>query len=89
MKTVRNLTKLPIRIPLPHNKVLRLAPGKAGQVKDDAADKAPFQKMIEDGKIEIVVGGGPAPGAAGKSSSPARRTSNAGASGSHRKTGDR
>ena len=54
MKTIRNKTAAPLRIPLPGGKTLHLAPAKAGQVGDKAVDHPRIRKLIEDGKIEIV-----------------------------------
>jgi len=54
MKTIRNKTAAPLRVPLPGGKTLHLAPTKTGQVADKAVEHPAMRKLIEDGKIEIV-----------------------------------
>jgi len=49
-----NKTKRPLKIRLPLGKLLRLAPGKVGQITPKAADFPPIKKMIEDGQLSIV-----------------------------------
>ncbi len=66
MKTVRNKTNEPIKIPLEGGKVLHLGPRKTGQVSDQALDRAAVRKLIDDGRLEIVdAGSGATPGEAG------------------------
>lgn len=63
MKTIKNLTKKPLSVPLPGGKKLFLSPGKTGQIATKAADFAPFVELLEAGQIEIVgEGGGPTTG---------------------------
>ena len=38
MRTVRNTTQLPVRVPLPGGKTLHLGPAKTGQISDQAAE---------------------------------------------------
>jgi len=67
MKTIRNKTAAPLRVPLPGGKTLHLAPAKEGQVGDKAVDHPRIRKLIEDGQIEIVDerSAGPRAGGAG------------------------
>jgi hypothetical protein len=53
MKTIRNTTHRPLRVPLPQGKVLHLGPLKEGQVADHL-DHPPLKKMIDAGEIEVV-----------------------------------
>ncbi len=53
MKTIVNKTTDPLRVPLPHGKVLHLGPRQSGHVAVHDADHPPLKKMIEDGKLEI------------------------------------
>lgn len=55
---IHNKTPRPLKIALPGGKVLRLGPGKTGQITAKAAEHPPVQKLIEDGTIEIVGDGG-------------------------------
>lgn len=65
MKTVRNKTHRPLRVPLPQGKVLHLGPGKTGQIAAQAVDGTGVQRLVAAGELEIVGdGGGPAKGAA-------------------------
>ena len=54
MRTIRNTTRLPLRIPLRGGKVLHLGPAKTGQVADDAVERGALRKMLESGAVEIV-----------------------------------
>jgi hypothetical protein len=56
MRTVRNTTQLPVRVPLPGGKTLHLGPGKTGQISDQAADGKSVQRLIEQGTIELLGG---------------------------------
>src|SRR5262245_58504791 len=67
MKALLNKTRLPIQVPLPGGKVLRLAPGKSGQIRDDALEQPAVKKLIKAGDVEVhedsgreggIVGGG-------------------------------
>ena len=68
MKTIRNKTASPLRIPLPGGKTLHLAPAKTGQVADKAVEHPRFRKLIEEGKIEIAGEGGSGQRGAGEGS---------------------
>ena len=54
MKTLRNLSSQPLRITLPHGKMLHLAPGRTGQIADRDVDRDSVQCLLEAGAIEIV-----------------------------------
>jgi hypothetical protein len=54
MKTIRNTTTGPLRVPLPRGKVLHLGPRKTGEIATAAADHPPLKKLVEEGKIEIL-----------------------------------
>lgn len=53
MKSIRNKTTAPLRVPLPRGKTLHLGPRKTGQIAVHDADHPPLQKLVEDGKVEI------------------------------------
>ena len=68
MKTIRNKSALPIRVPLPRGKVLHLGPNMDGEIADNAVEHAALQKLVKAGTIEILGegervldSGGPAP----------------------------
>ena len=54
MKTVRNKTTRPIRVPLPGGKVLHLGPAKDAQIGDSAAEHAGLLKLVKAGSLEIL-----------------------------------
>jgi hypothetical protein len=54
MKDIRNATLRPLRVPLPHGKVLHLGPHNTGQVPASALDHPPFQKLVEAGEVEVL-----------------------------------
>jgi hypothetical protein len=56
MRTVRNKTQLPVRVPLPGGKTLHLGPARTGQISDQAADGRSVRRLIEQGTIEFVGG---------------------------------
>jgi len=60
MKTIRNKTLKPIRVPLPGGKTLFLGPSGTGQVSDKAVERDALKKLVEDDSIEILDGSGPA-----------------------------
>lgn len=60
MKTVKNKTHRPLRVPLPRGKVLHLGPQQEGQVAGGTLEHAPFQKLVEAGDIEVLDDGGKA-----------------------------
>ncbi|HEX6199876.1 MAG TPA: hypothetical protein VF150_06390 [Thermoanaerobaculia bacterium] len=81
MKEIRNATNGPLRVPLPRGKVLHLPPRQVGQVAPAALEHPPFQKLVEEGKVEVLGegehgelrpekverGGGAGPGRGGRS----------------------
>ena len=54
VKTIRNTTHAPIRVPLPRGKVLHLGVGQQGQISHNDTDHAPLQAMIDEGVVEIL-----------------------------------
>jgi hypothetical protein len=60
MRTVKNLSASPLRIPLPGGKTLHLGPGQSASVRDSAADHPALKKLCEDGRVELgeVIAGG-------------------------------
>ena len=54
MKTIRNKTARPIRVPLPRGKVLHLGPNMDGEIADNAVEHAGLQKLVKAGTIEIL-----------------------------------
>ena len=59
MKEIRNKTHEPLRVPLPQGKTLHLGPLQTGEIGANAVDHPPFQKLVEDGKIELLGEGEP------------------------------
>ena len=64
MKTIRNKTRRPLRVPLPGGKVLHLGPAKDGQIADGAVQHAGLQKLVKAGDLEVLGGGERAEGSA-------------------------
>lgn len=54
MKTIRNKTAQPIRVPLPRGKILHLGPHMDGEIADNAVEHAALQKLVKAGTIEIL-----------------------------------
>lgn len=54
VKTIRNKTHAPIRVPLPRGKVLHLGPDSEGQIAHTDVDHEPLQKLVGDGILEVV-----------------------------------
>jgi len=54
MKTIRNKTTRPLRVPLPRGHVLHLQPRKEGEIADGAEEHPPLVKLVEAGEIEIL-----------------------------------
>ena len=65
MKTIRNVTRQPLRIPLPGGKRLHLGPGQEGQVAPSALERPALQKLVKAGQVEVVGEGAQSGGAAG------------------------
>ena len=57
MKTIRNLTSKPIKIPLPGGKTLRLGPKADGVIHDRASGHGAVVRMVEAETIELFDGG--------------------------------
>lgn len=60
MKTIRNTTPGPLRVPLGGGRVLHLGPGQSGKVADDAPMGPAMARMIEARELELI-GAGDAP----------------------------
>lgn len=56
MKTVRNLTQKPLKVPLPGGKSLRLGPRQDGTIDDKATHHGAVKRMVEAGTIEVLGG---------------------------------
>lgn len=54
MKTIRNLTAMPLRITLPGGKVLHLGPRKTGQVAAAALEHASVKELLKAKKVEVL-----------------------------------
>ena len=89
MKTVKNKTNKPLRVPLPRGKTVHLGPAKSGQITTEAAEHAALKKLVEAGEIEIIDDGGEsaAGGPGGGGGSGARHGH--GGAGVMRRSGDR
>ena len=68
MKTIKNQTNRPLRVPLPRGKFVHLGPAKTGQITTEAAEHSGLKKLIEAGEIALfdegtapgeIAGGGP------------------------------
>lgn len=53
MKTVRNVSKRPIAVPLPRGKKLHLAPGQSGPIAAEAVEHPPLVALLEAGDLEM------------------------------------
>jgi hypothetical protein len=60
MRTVKNLTESPLRIPLPGGKTLHLGPGKTASVRDSATEHPALKRLCDSGQVELgaVTAGG-------------------------------
>lgn len=54
MKTIRNKTTGPLRVPLPQSKFLHLGPRQTGQINHQHVDHPPLKALVEKGDIEIL-----------------------------------
>ena len=54
MATIKNETKLPLKVPLPGGKALRLQPGKTGEVGPKALEHPPLAKLVESGDLAVL-----------------------------------
>ncbi len=59
MKTVKNKSREPLRVPLPRGKVLFLGPLRTGKISHNDLDHEPLKKLVEAGKLEIQEDGRP------------------------------
>ena len=89
MKTIKNKTNRPLRVPLPRGKTVHLGPAKSGQIATEAAEHPGLKKLVESGEIEIVDDAGDgAGGALGPGGRGGERTGHGGG-GAVRRSGDR
>ena len=65
MKTVKNKTQRPLRVPLPRGKTVHLGPGKSSHITTKAAEHPGLKKLIEAGEIEVLDEGAGASGGGG------------------------
>jgi len=89
MATITNKTRLPLSVPLPGGKTLRLGPLKSGEVAQNAVTHPAVLKLAAAGTIDIVGTGhksSQVPGDAGTGPQSANTRSRAGGV---RKSGDR
>jgi hypothetical protein len=90
MKTIKNKTSKPLRVPLPRGKTLHLGPAKSGQIATEAAEHPGLKKLVEAGEIEIVDDGpGSGGGAGGSGAGGPRHGYGGGSGGVMRRSGDR
>jgi hypothetical protein len=75
MITIRNTTPGFLRVKLPGGKVLRLGPGKTGQIADGAQETEGVQALVEAGEVEIVGEGSGRKGGRASGPAPHARTS--------------
>lgn len=54
MKTIRNKTHAPVRVPLPRGKVLHLGPDQEGQIAHTDVDHEPLQRLVGSDVLEII-----------------------------------
>ena len=54
MKTIRNKTHAPVRVPLPRGKRLHLGPDQEGQIAHTDVDHEPLQRLVESDVLEII-----------------------------------
>lgn len=54
MKTIKNTTPRPLRVPLPRGGLLHLGPKQTGEVTPGALEHPPFKKLVEGGAIEVI-----------------------------------
>ncbi len=86
---ISNKTKRPLKISLPGGKLLRLGPGRIGQIAPQAAEHAAVKKLLDAGEIEIVNGGKSQGGSIQSGKSNGASTQGLGSAGGTRHTGDR
>ena len=72
MKSILNTTRRPLAVRLSRGKVLRLGPGKEGQITTQDAERESLKTLIADGDVKVVdegthAGSGAGATAAGRS----------------------
>jgi hypothetical protein len=88
MKTIKNKTNRPLRVPLPRGKTVHLGPGKSSQITTEAAEHAGLKKLIEAGEVEILDEES-APGDMGRGGQKGRAAQGHGSGSVNRRSGDR
>jgi hypothetical protein len=53
MRTVKNASASPLRIPLPGGKTLHLGPGKTASIRDSATEHPALKKLCDSGQVEL------------------------------------
>lgn len=90
MRTIKNLSDKPLRVPLPGGKTLHLGPNESGSIRDAAADHQAIKKLAESGSVEVGTSEpGSATSAAGAGRSLGADAYAHGKSSAPRKSGDR
>lgn len=54
MKSIRNKTNGPVRVPLPKGKTLFLSFNEVAHISIHDADHPPLKKLIEEGKVQLM-----------------------------------
>lgn len=85
---ITNKTKRPLRLPLPGDKTLFLAPGGTGQVSPKARHHPPLVALVDAGDVEFDEGSRANFGS-GDEAKGVKPSSGHGAGGGIRKSGDR
>lgn len=88
MATITNKTTAPLTVPLPGGKKLWLAPNKSGEISVKAVEHPALQKLVADGKIEVLETGHK-PHASGGAAKKPKPSSGGPGQGGLRHTGDR
>lgn len=89
MKTIKNKTQRPLRVPLPRGKTLHLGPNKSGQIAFEAVEHPALKKLIEAGELELVDEAAGSGGEAGGGNKAGGAAQGHGAGGMIRRSGDR
>jgi hypothetical protein len=89
MKTIKNKTNKPLRVPLPRGKTLHLGPAKSGQVTTEAAEHPGLKKLVDAGEIELSDDGPGSSGGAGGPGGGGARHGHGSGGGVMRRSGDR
>lgn len=86
---ITNISKLPLKVPLPAGKRLFLKPGEKAQITPKASEHPPVKKLIEAGSVEIFDAGRGRSKSSGGNGSISGSQDSGGGGASMRKTGDR